>query len=45
MQMIHQTTSGLFTIVSFLFQISATDNSDLSQLVENIEYGNIKIKF
>ena len=40
MQMIHQTTNGLTTIVSFLFQLSATDNSDLSQLVEYIQYGN-----
>lgn len=40
MQMIHQTTNGLITIVSILFQLSATDNYDLSQLVEYIEYGN-----
>jgi hypothetical protein len=40
MQMIHQKTNGLITIVSFLFQLSATDNYDLSQLVEYIEYGN-----
>jgi hypothetical protein len=40
MQMIHQTTNGLITIISFLFQLSATDNYDLSQLIEYIEYGN-----